>query len=179
MRHILTYLLIVTSFVVKAQTYTASEVYVHFFSPAPIVDIEAITNTAKVKLNLAKKDVEVEILINSFTFKKALMQTHFNEKYIESNKYPTATFKGKFKDKLDLNTDGVYKLSLDGRFSIHGVERAKNIDCIVSVKDNKIFFESSFKLLSANYKIEAPDIIYRKVGQEVDVDIKGYLKKED
>ncbi len=179
MRYLFIFFILLSNYVVKAQTYNATEVYVHFFSPAPIADIEAITNSAQIKLNLAKKEVEVDIPINSFTFKKALMQTHFNEKYIESNKYPTAHFKGKFKETIDLNIDGIYKLNLDGRFSIHGVEKSKNIICSITVKDRKIFFESKFMLLSADFKIVAPDIIYRKVGQEVNVDINGFLKKEN
>ena len=162
---------------VKAQIYTAQEMYIHFFSPAPIADIEAISNAATAILNFDKKDVEIDLKVSSFKFKKALMQTHFNEKYIESNKYPNAHFKGKFKDNVDLEKDGIYNLILEGRFSIHGVERPKTINCSILVRDKNITFETAFKLMSADYKIKAPDIIYRKVGQEVNIDAKGILSK--
>ena len=106
------------------------------------------------------------------------MQTHFNEKYIESDKYPHATFKGKFKENIDLTVDGVYHVNFEGRFSIHGVERAKNVACTFTVKQHKVIFDTKFILLSADYKITAPDVIYRKVGQEVTVDATGILVKD-
>ena len=118
-------------------------------------------------MNIDKKEVEIDLKMSSFKFKKALMQTHFNEKYIESNKYPDAQFKGRFKENIDLEKDGVYNLVLDGKFSIHGVERPKTINCSILVKEKKITFETSFKLLSADYKIKAPDIIYRKVVRNI------------
>lgn len=162
----------------KAQSYVSQEMYIHFFSPAPIADIEAISNAADAKLNLEKKEIEIEIPISSFKFKKALMQTHFNEKYIESKKYPEAGFKGRFKESIDLDKDGIYPLTLEGKFNIHGVERTKTLSCLITVKNHKITFETTFKLLSADYKIKAPDIIYRKVGQEVTIDANGILIKK-
>ncbi|MBU0695560.1 MAG: YceI family protein [Bacteroidetes bacterium] len=162
---------------VTAQVYEASEMYIHFFSPAPIADIEAVSNAATAKLNEEKKEVEIMINISSFKFKKALMQTHFNEKYIESSRYPKASFKGKYKETLDLDKDGVYVLNLEGHFNIHGVERAKTVPCTITVKSGKIIFETKFKILSEDYKIKAPDIIYRKVGQEVTIDANGILLK--
>ncbi|MBD3750714.1 MAG: YceI family protein [Sphingobacteriales bacterium] len=162
----------------SAQDYRAKEIYIHFFSPAPIADIEAISNRAVADLHLAKKEVEMTINIASFKFKKALMQTHFNEKYMESDKFPTASFKGKFIDNFNLNKDGVYQFNVEGKFKIHGVEKNKTVPCKIIVKDQKIVLETKFKLLSADFKIKAPDIIYRKVGQEVTIDVTGILVKE-
>lgn len=162
----------------EAQTYSAKEIYIHLFSAAPIADIEAITNTASSSLNVEKKELEIELKVSNFKFKKALMQTHFNEKYIESEKYPKSTFKGKFKEEINLEKNGVYTINVEGRFSIHGTERAKTLNCVLTVKDRKITFQTTFKLLSADYKIKAPDIIYRKVGQEISVDANGILMKE-
>lgn len=176
MRYLFIIFLFLISSTLKAQIYTASEMYVHIFSPAPIADIEAVSNVAKAKLNTAKNEVEIEIPISSFTFKKALMQTHFNEKYIESAKYPLAHFKGKFKEPLNLEVDGVYKVNFEGKFSIHGVEKPKTIVCTFTVKQQKIIFDTKFKLMSADYKIVAPDVIYRKVGQEVSVEATGMLE---
>lgn len=173
----LTAFLVLLIFKAEAQTYSAQEIYVHFFSPAPIADIEAITNSAFVVLNTDKKEVEIELKVASFKFKKALMQTHFNEKYIESKKYPNAGFKGKYKEIINLEKDGTYILNIDGKFNIHGVERQKNIICKIIVKDRVIAFETAFKLLSADHKIKAPDVIYRKVGQEVNIDSNGILVK--
>ncbi len=175
MRKLSIIILVLVSSALKAQTYTASEMYVRIFSPAPIIDIEAISNASKVKLNTNKKELQIEIPVNSFKFKKALMQTHFNEKYVESDKYPTATFQGKYLENMDLNTDGIYNLKLNGKFNIHGVNKAKAIPCTITVKNQRVIFQTDFDLLSADFKIVAPDVIYRKVGQEVNVDVSGVL----
>ncbi|RKD19507.1 hypothetical protein BCY91_12955 [Pelobium manganitolerans] len=159
-----------------AQNYQSAEVYVHFFSPAPIADIEAVSQAAKANLNTDKKEVHIEIPISSFTFKKAMMQTHFNEKYLESEKYPKASFIGKYKDDIRLDKDGIYRITLTGKFSLHGVTRHKNIPCNITIKNGRITFESSFSVLSADYKIEAPDMLYRTVGEKVDVDVTGGLE---
>ncbi len=175
---ILTFLSVFTICEAQAQVYVAQEMYVHFFSPAPIADIEAISNSANAKLNTEKKEVEIQINVTSFKFKKALMQTHFNERSIESDKYPLATFKGRFKEEVNLENEGIYTLTMDGHFNIHGVDRSKTVICLIKVKNHKISFETSFKLMSADYKIKTPDIIYRKVGQEVSIDAKGLMVKE-
>ena len=159
----------------KAQNYSTKDVNIHFFSSAPISDIEAVCNIAIGKFNLRKKELSIEMNISDFKFKKALMQAHFNEKYIESDKYPKAIFKGTFKDYIDLEKNGLYKINLEGKFTIHGVERSKKIICTLNVKDQIITFTSNFEIISADYKIKAPDMIYRKVGEKVNVDINGTL----
>ena len=176
MKNILIFLIVFSqSLSTKAQIYIAKDVYIHFFSPAPVADIEANSTTATGKLNLGKKEVSIEMMVSDFKFKKALMQAHFNEKYIETDKYPKASFKGKFKENLNLERDGTYSINIEGKFSIHGVERFKKIICNINVKDQNITFDSAFELLSADYKIKAPNVLYRKVGEEVGVDIKGNL----
>ncbi len=170
--------ILIQSIHANAQTYSAKEIYIHFFSPAPIADIEAITNSAVTILNIDKKEIEIDLKVSDFKFKKALMQAHFNEKYIESDKYPNSSFKGRFKEVINLEKDGIYTINSEGKFSIHGVEKPKTVPVVITVKDHKISFETSFKLLSADYKIKAPDILYRKVGQEVKVDASGILVKE-
>ncbi|WP_017259135.1 YceI family protein [Pedobacter arcticus] len=177
MRYFILPLFLFIGCTLKAQVYNASEMYVHLFSPAPIADIEAVSNAAKAKLNTVKKEVEIEIPVTSFTFKKALMQAHFNEKYIESAKYPNANFHGKYTEEIDLSKDGVYTLHFNGKFNIHGVTKAKSIACTFTVKQQKIIFDTNFKLLTADYKVKAPDVIYRKVGQEVTIDATGVLTK--
>lgn len=175
MRIIFILVLVSISSTLTAQNYTNSEMYIRIFSPAPIADIEAVSNAAVAKLNTKKKELQIEIPVGSFKFKKALMQTHFNEKYVESDKYPTATFQGKYIENMDLRTDGVYNLKLNGKFNIHGVSKAKAIPCTITVKNERIIFKTDFDLLSADFKIVAPDIIYRKVGEEVNVDVSGVL----
>ena len=161
----------------KSQVYTSRKVAVHFFSPAPITDIDALTNTASAILNPKKREVKVSIPIASFSFKKALMQQHFNQIYLESDKYPLASFKGIYPTAINLSKDGIYQVPLTGKFSIHGVEKTVTIPCDLSIKNGEIAFNTDFKLLSKDYKISPPVILTKEVGQEISVTVNGVLQK--
>jgi len=161
----------------KSQVYTSRKVAVHFFSPAPITDIDALTNTASAILNPKKREVKVSIPIASFSFKKALMQQHFNQIYLESEKYPAATFKGTYTENINFTRDGNYKIPLTGKFNIHGVDKTVTIPCDMTIKNGEIAFNTDFKLLSRDYKIPAPMILSKEVGQEINITVNGILSE--
>ena len=161
----------------NSQVYTSNKIAVHFFSPAPVTDINALTNTATALLNTKKREVRVSIPIASFNFKKALMQQHFNQIYLESDKYPLASFKGLYPEYINFSKDGSYKIPLTGKFNIHGVEKMLTIPCDMSIKNGEITFNTDFKLLSKDFKIQTPTILTKEVGQEISVTVNGVLQK--
>ena len=67
---------------------------ISFFSKTPLEDIEAHNRSVTCVLDSKTGNVQFAVLMKGFEFKKALMQEHFNEDYIESDKYPKAEFKG-------------------------------------------------------------------------------------
>src|SRR5215813_6889960 len=83
---------------------------ISFYSKTPLEDIEANTQTALSVLDKKTGQIEFAVLIKSFTFEKALMQEHFNENYLESDKFPKSTFKGQVDDlsKVSFDKDGMY-----------------------------------------------------------------------
>lgn len=175
MKNYLIILLLPLAINANAQVFKASQLNTQIFSPAPISDIEAVSTKGVAMINLTKKEIEVEIPINSFTFKKALMQTNFNDKYLESDKFPFATFKGRYQSNIDLSKPGVYHLTVSGKFTIHGVEKTKIVKCVITVKETEMLFKSNFDLLSADYKIEPAEMLYRKAGETVNIDVNGSL----
>src|SRR5687767_2349221 len=94
-------ILLITSFSMlsKAQLYTCNEGVVTFFSEAPLENIEATNSRISSLLNTSNNEVMFIVHIRGFTFDKDLMKEHFNEKYLESDKYPTSTFKGKINEQ--------------------------------------------------------------------------------
>ena len=68
---------------------------ISFFSNAPLENIEARNNNVVTAWDFSTGQLEFSLLIRGFEFKKALMQQHFNENYLESDKYPKAQFKGR------------------------------------------------------------------------------------
>jgi uncharacterized protein YcsI (UPF0317 family) len=74
------------------------EAYVKFYGSTPLENIEAVTNQASSVIDASNGDIVFQVLLNSFTFEKALMQEHFNENYVESETYPKcASLKVKYK----------------------------------------------------------------------------------
>ena len=92
-----------------------------FYSKAPLEDIEASNGNVVAVIDFDKSEVAVKMLIKKFEFRKSLMQEHFNENYMESDKYPSATFSGALEglSAIDLRKDGVHEVKITGEIDIH------------------------------------------------------------
>ena len=102
----------------------------HFFSEAPLEDIEATNKKAIGAIDMKKGTVAVSMLIKNFHFDKSLMEEHFNENYLESEKYPKASFKGTIRDfsSIDFSTSGTYTAIAEGELDIHGISKPLTSD---------------------------------------------------
>src|ERR1700743_1766863 len=92
---------------------------ISLFSSAPIEDIKAVSQQGTSVYTASTGDLQFSVAIRSFQFEKSLMQDHFNSDYMESDKYPRATFKGKIKEHIDVTKDGTYPVEETGEFSVH------------------------------------------------------------
>jgi polyisoprenoid-binding protein YceI len=113
--------------------------------------------------------------VKAFQFEKALMQEHFNENYMESSKYPKATFKGdilNFKE-FNFSKDGTYPAKVKGTMTIHGVSKPMETTAQFTVKKGAISGASEFKILVADYGIKIPSLVKDKIAKEVKIDIKA------
>jgi polyisoprenoid-binding protein YceI len=144
-----------------------------FFSKAPLENIEAHNDQVLSLLDVDKGEVAVSMLMKGFQFEKALMQEHFNEKYIESDKFPKATFKGKIKDisKLDLTKDGNYTVDVVGEVTIHGETQPLETKVDFMVKGGKVNANSIFKLRVKDFKITIPSLVVKNIAEEVEVKV--------
>lgn len=144
-----------------------------FFSEAPLENIEAHNEQVLSLLDVEKGEVAVSMLMKSFQFQKALMQEHFNEKYIESDKYPKATFKGKIIDmsKLDIGKDGNYTVDVEGEITIHGETKPLKTKVDFVVKDKSISATSTFNLRVKDFKITIPTLVVKNIAEVVEVKI--------
>ncbi len=142
-----------------------------FFSSAPLEDIEAKTSQGVSAINLKTKAVYFKVPINTFQFRKKLMQEHFNENYLESNKYPHAEFKGKITDDVDLTKDGSYPVNVEGTLNIHGVEKSYKMNGTITVAGGKLSVTSKFKVRVADHKIKIPSLVVKNIAEVVDVTV--------
>src|SRR5665213_485395 len=112
------------------------------YSSAPIEDIKAVTSTGASVYNAASGELDFSVSIRSFQFDKSLMQEHFNSDYMESDKFPRATFKGKIQEHVDVTKDGAYPVTATGQFTVHGVTQTRTIPGKLSVKNGVITMTS-------------------------------------
>ena len=111
------------------------------------------------------------------------MQEHFNENYMESDKFPKALFKGAIADmsKVDLSKDGTYAVKVKGDLTIHGETKAVETDGTIVVKDGNISATSTFDVAVADYKIEIPKVVRDNIAKivtiVVNVDYELFKKK--
>ncbi|MCF8429459.1 MAG: YceI family protein [Bacteroidia bacterium] len=160
----------------SAQTlYKATNAEVSFFSKTPIENIDGKTATATTLINLENKDIAFMIQNNSFQFPNKLMQEHFNEKYMESEKYPMSSFRGNVQENIDLKVAGVYQVTVKGKLTIHGVAQERIIAGTITVKEGVIQIESNFKVKNVDHKIEIPKLVATKIAEELDVKVLATL----
>ena len=158
-----------------AQIFMAKTCEVSFFSASPLENIEAINKAAKPLVNTSTNDVQIKIVNTAFIFEKPLMQEHFNENYMESEKYPNTIFKGKINEKVDWTKDGETKVTVTGKMLMHGVEKDITIDGIVTMKGGEMTISSKFKVHIADYGIKVPSLYIQNIAEDVDVKINAVL----
>ena len=121
-----------------------------------------------------------KVMIRTFQgFNSALQIEHFNEKYLESEKYPEALFTGKIIEDLDLNVDGNYEVRAKGKLKIHGVEMERIIRCKIVSKNYHLFIDSHFTILLSDHDIKIPRVVHEKIANEIKVEIKAELIRND
>lgn len=158
--------------VVRGQSiYVTDKGTVSFFSEAPIENIEARHFGPQSILNLAKQEIAFIIPIRGFRFEKSLMEEHFNEKYMESDRYPTATFSGTLSQPVTLVRDTVCPLSATGKLTIHGVERPVEIVGKAEVRAGTLRLTSSFPVAVKEYGVSIPKLLTENIADTVRVDL--------
>lgn len=169
-------LLMMFSSSVFAQKYMSKEGYVHFFSEAPMENIEAENNKVAGVIDAATGEFAFKVPIDEFQFEKSLMQEHFNENYMESDAYPFSTFTGVIKGfkKLDLHTK--QEVEVSGQMNMHGVTKKIKVLATVWMQEGELHLSSAFVVKLEDYNIDIPKIVMYNIAEEIDVKIKMQLK---
>ncbi len=157
----------ISGYCIYGQIYTAKSGEVTFFSEAPLENIEAVNKVATSLLNTASNDIAFSVTMIAFEFEKALMREHFNENYMETEKYPKALFKGKLNEMIDFTKDGTYQASATGKLTIHGVEQDRTIEGTLTVKEGQILLKTEFKVLLKDHNIKIPKLVVKNLAEEV------------
>ena len=154
-------------------TYITKNATIDFFSSTLVEDIKAINNQVVSFIKTETGEINFGVSIKSFVFENSLMQEHFNENYMESDKFPNAKFKGKITDleNIDFNKTGVYPVNISGEITIHGVTKKIETKGIFTVKGKKISTKAFLKIQPKDYDIEIPLLVRDKIAKILDVNI--------
>ncbi len=161
--------LIFCSIAVNAQLFSSTESKVTFDSKTPMEDIHAETTKGKAAINIDTKKIMIKIKMISFKFAKPLMEEHFNEKYVETEKYPDATFTGNIVENVNLKVDGTYKVNVKGTLNIHGVEQVRTIAGTITVKGGKVEMKTDFTVKLVDHKIAVPSVVNKNIAEVINV----------
>mgnify|MGYP000179793268 CR=1 FL=1 len=162
----------------NAQQFITKNGKISFYSDGPLEKIEAHNSQVNSALNIETGAIVFKVLMKSFVFEKALMQEHFNENYVESDKFPNSTLKGKvtnIKD-IDFTKDGVYEVEIEGELTIHGITKKVNEKGTFTVSKEGIHGESTFMLKLADYDIRIPGAVTGKIAEEIEITVDVMLK---
>ncbi len=170
--------ILLASQVVSAQRYMTKTGRVSFYSDAPLEKIEAINHQVNCALDTQSGFFVVKILMRSFVFEKALMQEHFNEEYVESDKYPNAFFKGKVTNlkQIDFSKPGTYPAEIEGEMTIHGKTHKVKAKGTFTVSKQGIRVQGKFPLKIADYGISVPGAVTGKIAEVMEITTDLFLK---
>ena len=144
---------------------------VSFFSATPIEDIEARNKQVAAVLDFGTGQLAFTLPVKGFVFKRTLMQEHFNENYLESDKFPRATFKGRFVgfEAATLATAGAHPVQVEGDLTLHGVTRHIQLPASLELKDGRLQAFAAFTVASADYNIDVPMLVRNNIAKTVSV----------
>ncbi|HUH33002.1 MAG TPA: YceI family protein [Daejeonella sp.] len=155
--------------VAQKDIYSANQGTISFFSSAPLEDIEAENNKVISLINVGNNEIAVRVPIKQFQFRNRLMQEHFNENYMESERYPHATFKGKINEAIDFQQPGTYDVSATGVLNIHGVNQKRTLKGKLVISNPGMTLTTQFDVMLEDHKIKVPKIVFNKIAEKIAV----------
>lgn len=187
-RFLFTFFILCLWTVTRAQIFTGKSYEVSFFSATALENISAVNKSAQVILSAVKNEIAFKVSIKGFDFDKELMEEHFNEKYMETDKkgpkddkgndtypYRHATFSGKINESIDYTKDGTYQITVTGTLLIHNVKKERTIAGTLTIKNGEIILESKFPVALKDHDIEVPSLVAQKLAEVIEVTVKATL----
>lgn len=154
--------------------YISKNAYISFYSSTPLEDILGESNEAVSVLNAETGEIGFQALMTTFHFKRALMEEHFNENFIESDKYPKAKFNGKIENfNKDMLKGAATSITVTGQLSVHGVEKTITVPATIGMENGKLIGTAKFFTKPEDYNITIPAVVRDKIGKEMEVNVKA------
>jgi polyisoprenoid-binding protein YceI len=152
----------------QGQKFITEKSEVTFFSSATLEDITATNKKASGLFNTETNEIVFSIPISEFKFKKSLMQQHFNEKYMDTEKFPKSTFQG-IVSGFKKEAKGSQQVYATGKLTIHGVTKDVQINGTIDSSDPKLIMKAVFNVKLEDYNITRPQLLWQNIAEQVEV----------
>ena len=162
-----------------AAIYMIKKSTIVFHSSAKTELIKASSSQLKGIIDADKRTFAFSVAMKTFDgFNSPLQKEHFNENYMESDKFPVASFTGHIIEEDDFTKDGTYNIRAKGKFNVHGVEQERILQGDLVVKNGVIKLSCIFTVLLAEHDIKIPRIVHEKLASEIKVIIDAEFTKK-
>lgn len=153
------------------EKYLTNSGWISFYSHTAIEDITAINNHIAAVIDGTTGEVAIIVEMNEFQFEKQLMQEHFNENYVESEKFPKATFNGRILNNeiVDYTSPGNYQVQVSGELTIHGISHEVTTAGSIEVTGGGITARTKFLLNPEDYEIKIPRIVRNNIAENMEI----------
>jgi polyisoprenoid-binding protein YceI len=162
-----------------AQKFITKNGFIQFYSETPVETIEADNRSVNAAYDYESGIFVFKVLMKSFEFEKALMQEHFNENYVESDKFPNATFRGQIVNNsdIDLTESGEVAVSVKGQLTIHGVTQTIEEKGSMNIDGNNVHAKATFIVKPSDFDIKIPGAVVKNIAEEIEVRVDVKLEK--
>lgn len=150
---------------------TTTTGHIRFFSEAPVENIEANNHKVRAAIDLSNGDLLFVAPIRDFIFEKGLMQKHFNQQYMESDKFPEARFVGKISDVDKIMRERPSVHTLSGQLTIHGVTKTISEKATLQMHEAYLSGTSKFRVRTADFDIRIPRMLIKNIAEEIEVTV--------
>jgi polyisoprenoid-binding protein YceI len=164
------------SLAISQETYVTTNGHINFNASTPFEDIDANNKQVNAILKTENGHFASVLLLKDFTFRKKLMQEHFNENYVESDKYPKATFSGIIQGFTVNNLTSNKTYTIKGKLTLHGVTKEVSTKAVMVKQGETISLKTSFIVKPEDYNIRVPKIVFKKIAKEVKVSVNFALE---
>jgi hypothetical protein len=150
-----------------------------FTSNAELEVIKAASGKVQGLIDPGNNQFAFNVDVRSFQgFNSALQREHFNDKYMESDKFPRASFSGKIIEPIDVTADGTYDIRAKGELDIHGQKQTRIIKSKLTVSNGVIQIRTHFFVPLADHNISIPSIVSQKIATEIEVDFEATMSMQ-
>lgn len=146
---------------------TAFKASVKAFEP-----VEATNKSTTVILDTSNGNIAALLFVKAFHFEIALMQEHFNENYMDSDKFPKAKFKGSILNfSMNDLSDKTKLFKLKGTLSIRGKSKEIVTDAKIHKEHDKIILNAKFSVQPQDFDIKIPNIVRKKIAKSINISL--------